>query len=50
MYLKKVVSRMIVSESIVANDHVVLDIKDGSFHWEKAETATQEAKVEEDAS
>lgn len=37
MYLKKVVSRMIVSESIVADDHVVLDYKDDSFIWEKVE-------------
>jgi len=50
MYLKKVVSRMIVSESIVADDHVMLDIQDGSFMWEKVEKETQEAKVEEDAS
>jgi ATP-dependent Clp protease ATP-binding subunit ClpA len=47
MYLKKVVSRMIVSESIVADDHVMLDYKDDSFVWEKVE---KEAKVEEDAS
>jgi ATP-dependent Clp protease ATP-binding subunit ClpA len=50
MYLKKVVSRMIVSETIVADDHVVLDIQDGSFMWEKAEKETKEEKVEEDAS
>lgn len=36
-YLKKVVSRMIVSESIVADDHVMLDYKDESFVWEKVE-------------
>ncbi|MDG1331761.1 MAG: ATP-dependent Clp protease ATP-binding subunit [Crocinitomicaceae bacterium] len=47
MYLKKVVSRMIVSESIVADDHVMLDYKDDSFVWEKVE---KEEKVEEDAS
>lgn len=34
-YLKKVVSRMIVSETIVADDHVMLDYKDESFVWEK---------------
>lgn len=44
-YLKKVVSRMIVSESILAGDHVMLDYKDESFIWEKVEE-----KVEEDAS
>ncbi|MCJ8289295.1 MAG: ATP-dependent Clp protease ATP-binding subunit [Crocinitomicaceae bacterium] len=44
-YLKKVVSRMIVSESILADDHVMLDYKDESFIWEKVEE-----KVEEDAS
>lgn len=37
MYLKKVVSRMIVSESILAEDHVMLDYKDDSFIWEKVE-------------
>ena len=35
MYLKKVVSRMIVSESIIAEDQVLLDYKDESFIWEK---------------
>lgn len=49
MYLKKVVSRMIVSESIVAEDQVMLDHKDDSFVWEKVEKE-QEVKVEEDAS
>ena len=49
MYLKKVVSRMIVSESIVTEDHVMLDHKDDSFVWEKVEKE-QEVKVEEDAS
>lgn len=44
MYLKKVVSRMIVSESIVAEDHVMLDHKDDSFVWEKVEKE-QEVKV-----
>lgn len=47
MYLKKVVSRMIVSESIVAEDHVTLDYKDDSFIWEKAEERVEE-KVQED--
>ncbi|NVK64745.1 MAG: ATP-dependent Clp protease ATP-binding subunit [Flavobacteriales bacterium] len=49
MYLKKVVSRMIVSEAIVAGDHVMLDYKDDSFIWEKVEeeTKTEESKVEE---
>lgn len=37
MYIKKVVSRMIVSENIVAEDHVILDYKDESLIWEKAE-------------
>ncbi|MFK7787133.1 MAG: AAA family ATPase [Crocinitomicaceae bacterium] len=50
MYLKKVVSRMIVSETIVADDHVMLDIQDGSFMWEKVEKEIKEEKVEEDAS
>ncbi|WP_194765664.1 AAA family ATPase [Tamlana sp. I1] len=34
-YLKKAISRMIVSESVISGDHVLVDYKDENLIWEK---------------
>lgn len=34
-YLKKTISKLIISEAILENENIVLDIKDDEFIWEK---------------